>query len=80
MKMIWLQLKADTMHTSGYVEYDKRIVAGVKVQLKEDPTWWLVESVGEPIERTPLNSEKWYQTNFVRKDGKWASSAWQKNK
>ena len=80
MKMFWLQLRSDNTHTSGYVEYDKRIKAGVRVQLKDDSAWWLVESVGEPMERTPEQSEKWYQTNFVRKDGKWASSAWQKNK
>lgn len=80
MLMTWLGLRSDNKHTSGYVELDKRIKPGVRVQLKEDPTWWLVESVGEPVEHTPSLSENWYKTNYVRKDGKWASSAWQKNK
>lgn len=81
MIMTWLGLRSDNKHTSGYVEFDKRIKPGVLITLKDDPdTWWKVESVGDPVEHTPSQSENWYKTNFVRKDGHYGSSAWQKNK
>lgn len=80
MKMTWVNLKSGDTHTSGYVEYDKRVKPGVKVQLKDDDKWWDVESVGEIMERTPFKSETWYQTNFVRKDGHYQSNAWQGKK